>query len=153
MRERYRAIIIKDNKLLLMHRFREGLEFYVFPGGGLEAGETPKECCERELLEEFGIVIEAQKLIYLINQNGAKQGFFVAKWISGEIHTTDAEEYTKGDHFGTYDPTSVNLEEIPKLNILPPEVKQQLLEDLKNYNNLLLRPLVEFKCKDFKEWK
>lgn len=33
------GILIKDNKILLIHRTREGKEFWVLPGGGVEKNE------------------------------------------------------------------------------------------------------------------
>jgi len=30
------AIIIKDEKILLLHRINHGKEYYAFPGGGIE---------------------------------------------------------------------------------------------------------------------
>ena len=94
MTERYRGIIIKDDKIALMKRTKRGKRFYVFPGGGLEENETPEQCCKREVLEEFGINVEPQYMIYEITQKNTKQGFFVCKWIDGKIQKTDAEEYT-----------------------------------------------------------
>ena len=35
-RERASAVIIKDNKILLMKRVKPNLEYFVFPGGGVE---------------------------------------------------------------------------------------------------------------------
>ncbi len=150
MDERYRGIIIKDDKLVLMKRNRNGEDFFVFPGGGIEKNESPQQCCERELLEEFGIEIEAKNMIYLIHQGESKQGYFVCDWKSGEIHKTDAEEYQGLNHYGTYNPTLANLNEVSKLNILPPEVKEQFLDDLKVFGKKLNRPLIEIECADYK---
>ena len=51
------AVVRKDGKVLITRRGpgdkHEG--FWEFPGGKLEAGETLKECLERELLEELGV--------------------------------------------------------------------------------------------------
>ncbi len=50
-------MIEKNGKILVSRRKKGGqLEGkWEFPGGKLEEGETPKQCLERELLEEFGI--------------------------------------------------------------------------------------------------
>ena len=42
-----RAIIIKGDKILLMHRKKDGEEFWVYPGGHLELGETPEQAMIR----------------------------------------------------------------------------------------------------------
>lgn len=141
--ERYRAIIIKDGQIALMERHKKGKHFFVFPGGGKEKGETPKECCEREVFEEFGIKVEAKNMIYQIFQNGTKQGFFVCEWLEGEIHKTDAEEYTKKDVniSGTYDPGLFDLKMLKNMPIKPPEVRNIFLKDLEKHKNLELLPL------------
>ena len=148
MIERYRAIIIKDNNILLMRRCIENREFYVFPGGKLEENETPTQCCERELAEEFGIKVKVKKMIYLTHQLESKQGFFLCDWVSGKIHKTDAVEYTGKDnaHFGTYEPTTVPLTQIPDITLYPCEVAQHLNEDLQKFGTELQRPLIEFEC-------
>lgn len=45
------AIIIRDNKILLVHRKKDGREYWVFPGGGIEDYEKPEETVKREVFE------------------------------------------------------------------------------------------------------
>ncbi len=54
------AVIERDGKVLIAQR-RAGDALagkWEFPGGKLEAGETPEACLRRELREEFGVDTE-----------------------------------------------------------------------------------------------
>jgi 8-oxo-dGTP diphosphatase len=60
------ALIIRDSKLLVCQRKREdsqGLK-WEFPGGKVEAGESPAEALARELREELGIAATIGSEIY-----------------------------------------------------------------------------------------
>ena len=51
-----RGILIRDGKILLS--YYKTVDQYLIPGGGLEAGETLRECCIRELAEETGVNVD-----------------------------------------------------------------------------------------------
>lgn len=56
-KNRVTGVIIRDGKILLIHRFKNGKEYWVFPGGGVESGETLEEGLHREILEETNLKI------------------------------------------------------------------------------------------------
>ena len=55
VRPSVRAIIFRDGKLALVHNGK--FDYYRFPGGGIEQGETREEALIREVKEESGLVV------------------------------------------------------------------------------------------------
>ena len=55
-RNRGAAIIVQEGKIALIKRIREDETYYVFPGGGIEEGETAEEAMKREIYEELGYI-------------------------------------------------------------------------------------------------
>ncbi len=51
---------------------QEGETYYVFPGGGIEEGETPEEATKREIYEELGVHIELEHLIATVEYKGTE---------------------------------------------------------------------------------
>ena len=54
-RDRSQAMVIRDNKILLVKHKMKGREFYCLPGGGIDDGESAEEAAVRELKEEAGV--------------------------------------------------------------------------------------------------
>ncbi len=57
------AVIERRGKILLTHWRRGHLHGWTLPGGGLEAGEDPKDAVVREVLEETGLNARVGKLL------------------------------------------------------------------------------------------
>lgn len=51
-----RAVVVRDSMILLSHEVNSG--WWLVPGGGEEEGETPEECCVREVEEETGLIVK-----------------------------------------------------------------------------------------------
>ncbi len=54
-RDSARAIIIRKGKVAMVHSLK--YDYYKFPGGGIEAGESPAAAMIREAREEAGLVV------------------------------------------------------------------------------------------------
>lgn len=59
------AVIERNGKVLIAKRGATDrlAHKWEFPGGKIEQGETPEECLQRELAEEFGVTAEIKELI------------------------------------------------------------------------------------------
>ena len=55
-----RTIIIKDNKVYMIHSLK--YDYYEFPGGGIEKGESIIDCLVRETKEEAGLIIKNESI-------------------------------------------------------------------------------------------
>ncbi len=71
------ALVDADGRVLICQR-PEGKSLaglWEFPGGKLEAGETPEACLVRELEEELGIVVKADCLAPFVFASHTYQDF------------------------------------------------------------------------------
>ena len=126
------AILIKNNKVLLIHRKNEK-EYFVFPGGGVENGETVEQAVVRELKEETTINVKIDRLLYHhIYDNDTELFFFLCDYISGEAKLADdspeKEEMLEGKEF--FNPVWVEIKELRNSLLYPLEIRDWLLEDV-----------------------
>lgn len=94
------AVVIHEGQALLVRRANPpDAGLWGFPGGKIEFGETVAEAATRELLEETGIVGEAQGIITTLDilvpsPDGAIRQHFIliavrCRWISGDAIAGD----------------------------------------------------------------
>jgi len=102
----------------------------VFPGGGIENGETPEEATIREVNEELGVKIAIKDLIDTVEYTGT-QYFYLAEITEGEFGTGMGEEFTDlKRNRGTYEPVWLPIEECLFKDIRPREIIDMLLMKL-----------------------
>jgi 8-oxo-dGTP pyrophosphatase MutT (NUDIX family) len=123
MRTRSAIILIEDNKLALIERYRAEKHYFAFPGGGVDQGESPQQAAIREAEEELGIVVEVKQQVAEVFFNGNTQYYFLAEKLSGEFGTGTGEEYGEYDPVhGTYHPIWMPLADVLTRNVLPREL-------------------------------
>jgi 8-oxo-dGTP pyrophosphatase MutT (NUDIX family) len=60
-----RAIIIENDKVLVMYRNKQGSQYYTLVGGRVADGETPETALVREIKEETGLEITNARLVFV----------------------------------------------------------------------------------------
>lgn len=111
-------------------------DYYTFPGGGKEGEETLEEGTIREIKEEFGIDVEVVKKLYEMEngEQNKKEYFFLCRYLGGEFGTGVGPEFSgdpKYEHRGKYIPEIVSREDVENITLLPFDVRDQFIEDIK----------------------
>ncbi|AGE79393.1 TPA: NUDIX hydrolase [Bacillus thuringiensis] len=120
IRNRGAAIIVQEGKIALIKRIREEETYYVFPGGGIEEGETPEEATKREVYEELGVHIKVEHLIAQVKYKGNE--YYYAAYITGGVFGSGTAEEFQWEGRGSYIPLWLPINELEKVNIKPYEV-------------------------------
>ena len=82
-----RAVILRGDEILAVRIRTEEGEFLVLPGGGQNHGETLRDTVQREVLEELGLKVVPQGLLYLREYVGKNHAMHR---IHGHFHQVEA---------------------------------------------------------------
>lgn len=67
------AIILKDNRIFATQRgYGEWKDWWEFPGGKIEAGETPENALKREIREELSVEINVDEFFCTVEYDYPK---------------------------------------------------------------------------------
>ena len=138
MRIRAGIVLIEDNKVALIERHRAGLHYFVFPGGGVDEGETPEQAAIREAMEELGIEVAIkQKVAEVHLGRKSRQIYFLVEQIGGEFGTGTGEEFTDSDpnhpEEGIYIPVWMPIDELLQhTNVYPADVAKLVVKSVKD---------------------
>ncbi len=88
---------MKDNKIFVTKRgYGEFKDWWEFPGGKIEEGETPEECLKREIKEELKADINIDKYLCIVEYDypnfHLKMECFICSLIDGHLELVEAED-------------------------------------------------------------
>ncbi|WEK04127.1 MAG: NUDIX hydrolase [Candidatus Devosia phytovorans] len=125
------ALVLRDDKILLVRHFRAGHhDFWIAPGGGVDGDEELARAAERETFEEAGINVIATRLAYIDEGWSDKlrilKFWFLADYMSGEVNVganpASNESIVEAGWFP--------LDALPEGHIFPEPLRTRFTRDL-----------------------
>ena len=134
MPERAVGVIVKNDKVLLMRRIKDGQEYYVFPGGGVKEGESTETATIREIKEELSINPKIDKLLFEIENQDRQEYYYLIKEFSGQPQL-GGEEKQRMNENNQYHPIWMSLDKLRELdNLYPKEDKSRIIKEINSIN-------------------
>ena len=127
------ALVVKDDKLLLVRHKKEGAyDYWVAPGGGTQGSESIFDAAKREVLEETRILVEPSKMVYVEelynSENRLIKVWILCDYRSGTPHVAKSE--TAREHIveaGWFDRT-----ELENITLFPEILKHEFWNDFEH---------------------
>ncbi len=111
------ALIKQENKVLATQRgYGEWKDGWEFPGGKIEAGETPEAALRREILEELAVEVEVQSRLVTVEydypQFHLTMHCYWCRLLKGEptLLEHEAAQWLTRDQLGSVDWLPADLE-------------------------------------------
>lgn len=128
MKSRAGLIILDEGQVALIRRVRENKTYYVFPGGGVEAGESPQEAAEREAMEELGVRIELGPAVYEVTGTVREQ-YFSASITGGEFGVGTGDEFSDPERGrGSYEAIWLPIDTLSEITVYPEALAAELIQ-------------------------
>ena len=126
-----------------MRRIRNGQEYFIFPGGGIEGNETPEEATIREIKEELSLEAEIDKHLFKMynpsknNQKemGRHDHFYLISRFSGELRL-GGEELERMCEDDQYYPEWHEIKQAAEYkNLYPQKAAKKLFKKLESISS------------------
>lgn len=131
IKPRVRLVIIKKEKILMS--YVKDKNFYFFIGGKMEYGETIKNACIREVLEECKANFTFEKVLYIRDYIKPEiDDHSLEIYIKGDIDKFEEvdgiiDEEFNGDHWQVW----IDIDKLNKFDVRPKQLVDKLIKDYK----------------------
>lgn len=131
--ERHAGFVIKDGKILLMHRIKDKEEYYVIPGGHRRIDEKGEEVVIREIEEETAIKAINPKLAFEFKNyhNNNYDFYYICDWVSGLEPRLNGEEAIRNCEENLYEPMWFDLTRVHEIPLYPTFAKEFIVRNFK----------------------
>lgn len=132
MRIAVRAILIRDSKILVLHRNKFGQEYDTLPGGGIDSGENAEQALKREMLEETSLLVTDNQLV-IIEHAGEPYGdqyIFLIKTDSATPQISNSSDEAKINLLGQnlYELRWLDKKQLEDTELLSFNLKREILK-------------------------
>lgn len=111
-----RGLVVRDGKVLLMERWRDGLHYFSIPGGGIEPGEEPEQTAVREIREETTIDAKPTRLVIEMHDGDSIHSIYLCDYLDGEpALPPDSPEAQENNPRNAFEPRWIPLDEVADL--------------------------------------
>ncbi|MCK5682580.1 NUDIX domain-containing protein [bacterium] len=128
-RIRVSGVLVSDNKILLVSHKKKDDEYWLLPGGGVDVGETLEVALLREFLEETGIHVKVEKVLFLsdtIYPDASKQIHHIIFAVSEAVSSVDRISISDAD---IVQAKYIEISKLKDLKFYPP-VNEKIMEFL-----------------------
>jgi ADP-ribose pyrophosphatase YjhB (NUDIX family) len=138
MTTRVRAVIIENNKILLLKRKKDNIVYWVLPGGQVENGEINELALARECREELGVQVKVKELVHeMLSQKpeiyGQSEYFFNCEIVGGTLGSGIGPEWQSNSGYkGSYKIEWIDLGHLSEIDLKPEEMKKIISNKLIN---------------------
>lgn len=128
--KRVSAVIINQGRIVLIHRFKNGDEYFVVPGGGVEDNDhSLEDALRREIKEELSVNLTTCKLIF-----EAKVGELTNYSYLCEVDSLDFKisgpESADSSANNIYIPEWVAIDNLKTLHVYPADILEILSDSI-----------------------
>ena len=128
MRARVILYNSENDAMLLIHRLKNGRDYWVIPGGGAEGNETPVETALREIEEELNIQLKPADLTHLLEYKSQEnEHFFFAEIPFIAAPAISGEEKERANNLNVYQPRWIAVKELTQINLMPPKIACKII--------------------------
>ncbi|MBD3267613.1 NUDIX domain-containing protein [bacterium] len=124
IRNRVAVILIDDGKILLVKHEKNGREYWLLPGGGVDYGETLEQAAIRELKEESNLNVRIGDLLFISESiPDDKHRHVINYYFEGKVISGDMQV---GEDTVLRDVQWNDISRLPHMTIYPNTVREIL---------------------------
>lgn len=124
------GIVVCDGKVLMIHRIRNDQEYYVFPGGGVDPGETVQQGIVREILEETNQNVVVEHILYHLDFiDDSDQYYGLCHYIGGGDLRLNGPEAEKQSDTNRHIPVWAPIENLLHMDVYPVIIRDWFVTD------------------------